>query len=459
MRSNSRRRTTNHSSARRHARGGSRSRIGRARACRLAPRRSMVSTLDHVPPGLAAEGAGVHGQRAAERARDAGEEFRGTQAPLHALARDARAGDARPRRRSGWRSSALEARRARRASTITAPRMPPSRTRRLLPRPSHSHRHVRRQLAQKAARSLRSRGCEEQVGGPAGVPGGVRRHGLVAQHARREFRRDGTVLGARRASCRRSSRLRQLVRHARRCCPAPMVSTTSPSRSTPRSASASSSTRLDEHRLDPARARARRGRSRGRRRRRSAPRRPHRPRSRSSTSHAREHLAEVIEQIARAGVAVRLEREHAGAARPSLAHGLERRRHLGRVVAVVIDDAARCRRGQRTSPSCCKRRSMPWKSASARWIAASATPSSVADRDGRQRIRTLCRPGRLTVTLERARVPARSTRSAICRPCALDVDRAHVGGRVEAVGHDRAGRSRGRMLRTCASSRHSTASP
>src|SRR5208282_2142322 len=47
--------------------------------------------FDHVLPGLAAKCAGVHRQRSAQSARNAREEFSGAQAPLHALAGDARA--------------------------------------------------------------------------------------------------------------------------------------------------------------------------------------------------------------------------------------------------------------------------------------------------------------------------------------------------------------------------------
>ncbi len=50
--------------------------------------------LDHMPPGLLAPGAGIHRQRAAQRAGNAGEEFRRPQSPFHALPGDARAGHA-----------------------------------------------------------------------------------------------------------------------------------------------------------------------------------------------------------------------------------------------------------------------------------------------------------------------------------------------------------------------------
>ena len=59
----------------------------------------------------------------------------------------------------------------------------------------------------------------------------------------------------------------------------------------------------------------------------------------------RERLAEVIDEIARAREAVRLEREHDAPAGVALAHRLQRRAHLGRVMAVVIDDADPPERG------------------------------------------------------------------------------------------------------------------
>src|SRR5215469_8381316 len=65
----------------------------------LAPVRAPA-TVDglegaYVRPRLPAEGSGVHGQRAAECAGDAGKELRRSQPPLDALPRDTRAGDAR----------------------------------------------------------------------------------------------------------------------------------------------------------------------------------------------------------------------------------------------------------------------------------------------------------------------------------------------------------------------------
>ena len=56
-----------------------------------------------------------------------------------------------------------------------------------------------------------------------------------------------------------------------------------------------------------------------------------------------EHLRELVEQVARARVAMRLEGEHDAAAGPALAGGLDRRGDLGRVMAVVVDERDACR--------------------------------------------------------------------------------------------------------------------
>ena len=52
---------------------------------------------------------------------------------------------------------------------------------------------------------------------------------------------------------------------------------------------------------------------------------------------AADDLDEVLEAVARARVAMRLEREHDAPAGEGAARGGERRRHLDRVVAVVVD--------------------------------------------------------------------------------------------------------------------------
>src|SRR5579862_7658807 len=56
---------------------------------------------------------------------------------------------------------------------------------------------------------------------------------------------------------------------------------------------------------------------------------------------ASEHVGEVIEQIVRAGVAVRLKYQHQPTAGPGLLQRFECGGDLGRMVTVVIDDADR----------------------------------------------------------------------------------------------------------------------
>ena len=122
--------------------------------------------------------------------------------------------------------------------------------------------------------------------------------------------------------------------------PAPQVSTTSPGLSTARSASSSVSTFSTNTgstlpRVRIARQIARPSAAGDRRLARGV--------------HLRheQHVAgrrargEVVEQIARARVAMRLEREHDAAARVALAHRVDRRGDLGRVMPVVVDDRDR----------------------------------------------------------------------------------------------------------------------
>ncbi len=97
-------------------------------------------------------------------------------------------------------------------------------------------------------------------------------------------------------------------------------------------------------RRTPARPCPRRGRrapARGRRRRPAAPRRPDRRRASTSASTVDRTRDEVLEQVAGARVAVRLEREHQPPAGKARARRRDRRRHLDRVVAVVVDQRER----------------------------------------------------------------------------------------------------------------------
>ena len=61
----------------------------------------------------------------------------------------------------------------------------------------------------------------------------------------------------------------------------------------------------------------------------------------SNASPVGQHRGEIVEQVARARVAMRLERQHHAAARVSLADRIERGGDLGGVMPVVIDDRDR----------------------------------------------------------------------------------------------------------------------
>ena len=76
------------------ARGDSRSSYSSRRAHRAARRRDRWSRRAHDVPGLAAVAAGVHRERAADRAGNAGEELRAGEIVHRREARDLRAGDA-----------------------------------------------------------------------------------------------------------------------------------------------------------------------------------------------------------------------------------------------------------------------------------------------------------------------------------------------------------------------------
>src|SRR5690606_16619197 len=109
------------------------------------------------------------------------------------------------------------------------------------------HGHVRRQPGEELGQLVDVRGAEIQVRRPTHVPGGMTRHRLVTQHARCKIRRQGVRVHGRRllstngsgSSCasvagNSAATLPML--------PAPMVTTTSPSRTIWISACGSSST-------------------------------------------------------------------------------------------------------------------------------------------------------------------------------------------------------------------------
>ena len=122
--------------------------------------------------------------------------------------------------------------------------------------------------------------------------------------------------------------------------PAPIVTTTSPSRAMPRSVagrSAMSSTKTGST-LPATRTRARQRAAVGRDDRRLARRIDLGQHQRIDR---RQHAHEILEQVARARIAMRLEREHQPAAGKARAHRGQRRGHLDRMVAVVVDQRVR----------------------------------------------------------------------------------------------------------------------
>ena len=125
--------------------------------------------------------------------------------------------------------------------------------------------------------------------------------------------------------------------------PAPIVSTTSPSRATVAHRLGDVADLVDEQRLDVA-ADADRARQRtavGGDDRRLAGRVDVGQHERVD---GRQHAREILEQVARARVAVRLEREHEAPAREAAARRVEHRGDLGRMVAVVVDQRRSGRR-------------------------------------------------------------------------------------------------------------------
>ena len=120
--------------------------------------------------------------------------------------------------------------------------------------------------------------------------------------------------------------------------PAPMHITTSPSRAMSRMACGIGGDVVDEHRFDLA-GHAQRARQRaavGRDDRRLAGGVDLGQQHRVGLA---EHLDEILEAVARARVAVRLEGQHQAPAREGAARRRQRGGHLDRVVAVVVDHA------------------------------------------------------------------------------------------------------------------------
>src|SRR6516165_6228795 len=194
----------------------------------------------HVRPGFPAKRAGVHGQRAAERAGNAGKELRGTQPPLDALPRDARAGDARLGVHGGLGEPLEGIERAVGADDDAA--QAAIAHQQVAAEPDPVDGHVRRRGAQESRELLAIARIEEHLGRAPDVPGGVTAQGLIAAHARGELRSEGDAHDAPPRAGGAASAAGSWLATAVML-PAPIVTMTSPSRIRFLSTSASSSTR------------------------------------------------------------------------------------------------------------------------------------------------------------------------------------------------------------------------
>src|SRR5580765_4426423 len=147
-----------------------------------------LDALD-VAPGLPAEGTGVHGERPAEGARDTGKELGGPQAPLDALAGDARAGDAGFGAHRGVVHALEGLKGAVRADDDAADA--PIAHQQVAAQTNPLDRHPGGHAAQERGKLGAIGGIEEYVRRPADMPGSVAAQGLIAAHAGDEFGRDG----------------------------------------------------------------------------------------------------------------------------------------------------------------------------------------------------------------------------------------------------------------------------
>src|SRR5882672_4407745 len=197
--------------------------------------------LDHVTPGLSAECPGVHRERSAERPGNPGEELRGSQAPFHALLREPRAGHTGSASNLRLVGALQIIERAVRRDHDAA-------------QAAIAHQHIAaetnpvkrragRQAAQECREILGVARLEVGFRRATDMPRGVARHRFVVHDPAAVFGADGDrvhLLLPRRPllpSCVGSSwEIAPML-------PAPMVTTTSPSRSTSASAVASPSTR------------------------------------------------------------------------------------------------------------------------------------------------------------------------------------------------------------------------
>ena len=224
--------------------GGSRCRT-RPAGARAARRAGRASARVDDAPGLAAVAAGVHRQRAAHGARNAGEEFRAGEPVVGGEARHLGAGDA------GLGVDAGPSRpRCSRPSTACRSTTVP-RSRRRAPagccpgRRSSSGSSARAGCAGRRAQVVEVGGTVGARRRAAGAPADVPRHRLVEPQLAAQRLAPGWSLIVR--PCVHS---RQLPAGTPPIEPAPMVTTTSPSRATCEDRRGHVGDVLDEHRLD-----------------------------------------------------------------------------------------------------------------------------------------------------------------------------------------------------------------
>ncbi len=152
---------------------------------------------------------------------------------------------------------------------------------------------------------------------------------------------------------------------------------------------------------------------------------------------AGQHLHEILEQVARARVAVRLEGEHQAAARKGDARRLQRRRHLRRVMAVVVDqrEAARTPFARRHLHVAVVLEA-PADAAEFRERALDRVAGNLqfgGDRDRGERVQHVVPPGqierRCRAAAARRSGAARTTRNRLCGPSCRSVARIIASSR------------------------------
>ena len=307
------------------------------RACARRSHRRAVASFDFrdITPGLAAVTAGVHRQRAADRARNAGQEL-GLGAVVHRReARELRARDAglRVDQAVGDRQHA-----ARRVHQHDRAAHASVAHQQVAAEPDRHQRLARRELSHERRQVVAVGRHVSDIGLAAAAPARVSRQRLVAAQLAAQA---GELQGLGHHHVPAASKGETCPID-----PAPIVSTTSPSRAMARIASGTSATSSTNTGSTWPRdtQRARQRASVGGDDRRLAGGIDLREEQRVDR---RQHADEILEQVARARVAMRLEGEHQPSSGKASARRGERRRHLRRMMAVVVD--------QRERPPPCER--------------------------------------------------------------------------------------------------------